>query len=164
MDQSAANKGQGRTQGQRTTAPNASPSRSVEAPKTPAQMPVPTATTTPVRPATASLQQSNPAVPAAAPPANAPPPRPVVQADISPPPRASLQAENFAMRPQPHEEDIPPVHPASQAQSSPAAASADKTTVRAVKRPAAAPASTEQCPTGTHLVGTENGVINCSFD
>src|SRR5438477_3591002 len=31
MDQSAANKGQGRTQGQRTTAPNAAPSRSVEA-------------------------------------------------------------------------------------------------------------------------------------
>ena len=67
------------------------------------------------------------------------------------------------MRPQPHEEDIPPVHAASQAQSSPAAAPADRTSVRAVKRPAA-PALTEQCPTGTHLVGTENGVINCSFD
>ena len=164
MDQSAANKGQGRTQGQRTTVPATAPNRSVEVPKAPAQMPVPTATTTPVRPATASIQQSNPAVPAAASPANTPPPRPVAQAEISPPPRASLQAENFAMRPQPHEEDIPPVHPASQAQSSPAAASADKTTVRAVKRPAAATASTEQCPTGTHLVGTENGVINCSFD
>ncbi|HEX6821460.1 MAG TPA: secretin N-terminal domain-containing protein [Candidatus Sulfotelmatobacter sp.] len=164
MDQSAANKGQGRTQGQRTTVPATAPSRSVEAPKTPAQMPVPTATTIPVRPATASLQQSNPAMPAAAPPANTPPPRPVAQVEISPPPRASLQAENFAMRPQPQEQDIPPVHPASQAHSNPAAASADRTSVRALKRPAAAPASTEQCPTGTHLVGTENGVINCSFD
>jgi general secretion pathway protein D len=164
MDQSAANKGQGRTQGQRTTVPATAPSRSVEAPKAPAQMPVPSATTTPVRPATASVQQSNPAMPAAAPPANTPPPRPVAQVNISPPPRPALQAENFAMRPQPHEEDIPPMRPGSSPQNSPAAAPADKTSVRAVKRPAAAPASTEQCPTGTHLVGTENGVINCSFD
>ena len=163
MDQSAANKGQGRTQGQRTTVPATAPSKSVEAPKAPAQLPVPSATTTPVRPATAALQQANPAIPSTAPAANNPP-RPVAQADISAPPRASLQAENFAMRPHPQEEDIPPVRPASTPQSSPAAASSDKTSVRTVKRPPAAPVATEQCPTGTHLVGTENGVTNCSFD
>jgi general secretion pathway protein D len=163
MDQSAANRAQGRTQGQRTTAPAAAPSRSVEAPKAPAQVPVPAATTISVRPASASLQ-GNPTMPAAAPAANNPQGRPATQIDISPPPRPSLQAENLPMRPHPQEEDIPPVRPASQPQSSPAAAPADKTSTRSLKRPAAAQASREQCPTGTHLVGTENGVTDCSFD
>ena len=162
MDQSAANKGQGRTQGQRTTAPTTAPSKSVEAPKAPAQAPVPAASTPAERPATAALLQANPPVPAAAVPAYIPPSRPAAQVDVSFPPRSSLQAENLPMRPHPHEEDIPPVRPGSQSQSSPAAAPVDRTSSRGAKRPATQ--ATDQCPTGTHLVGMENGVTSCSFD
>ena len=161
MDQSAANKGQGRTQGQRTTAPTTAPSKSVEAPKAPAQAPVPAASTPAERPATAALLQANPPVPAAAVPAYVPPSRPAAQVDVSFPPRSSLQAENLPMRPHPHEEDIPPVRPGSQSQSSPAAP-VDRTSSRGAKRPATQ--ATDQCPTGTHLVGMENGVTSCSFD
>ena len=69
------------------------------------------------------------------------------------------------MRPQPQEEDIPPVRLSfTTAEQSCSGSHRQQTNMPGPKRAAAAQAPTEQCPTGTHLVGTENGVINCSFD
>jgi hypothetical protein len=47
--------------------------------------------------------------------------------------------------------------------SSAAVRPVDKT-ARNANHPATSQASAEQCPSGTRLVGTEGGVITCSFD
>lgn len=151
MEQTGSPNSAGRTQGQRRTTPSIAPSKSVEPPKTPAQLPVPTATSSVIRPVKAA------------------------EPEVTPPARPALQAENLPIRPSPHEEDIPPVRPASgpapNAATPPAPAPASSASVRPVERathslnrPAPAQAPTEQCPSGTHLVGTQDGVITCSFD
>lgn len=160
MDQSAAARGQGRTQGQRATPPPVAPSRSVEPSKTPVQVPVPTATNNMVvRPVNAPPPESNAAVHPISPSVNDPPVRPATQTDTGPSLRPALQAQNtIPARPNPTVVDIPPLS-SSQVQSGPATRSSDQT-APSTKRPA----STEQCPSGTRLVGMENGLTVCSFD
>ena len=149
MDQNS-----GRTVGQRknTMPPIASPAptKSVDPPKAPVQ--VPTATSSLIKPAKAPEPESPP--PAA---------------------RTALQAENnVPARPSPHEEDIPPLRassapasisaaPSPASVSSAGARTADKAAHNA-NHPATSQASAEQCPSGTRLVGTEGGVTTCSFD
>jgi general secretion pathway protein D len=152
MDQNS-----GRTVGQRknTMPPVASPAptKSVEPPKAPVQqVPVSTATSSLMKPAKAAEPEG------------------------TPPARTALQAENnVPVRPSPHEEDIPPLRAAAAAVSISAAPSVpapvssaavrpvDKT-ARNANHPATSQPTAEQCPSGTRLVGTEGGVITCSFD
>ena len=146
----------GRTVGQRkNTMPQVAspaPTKSVEPPKAPVQVPVSTATSSLIRPAKAPEPES------------------------PPPARTALQAENnVPARPSPHEEDIPPLRASSAPASNsatpalPAAVStaatrpADKA-ARNANHPATSQASAEQCPSGTRLVGTEGGITTCSFD
>ena len=163
MDQASA-KGQGRNQGQRTAAPAATPSRSVDPPKAPVQTPIPTASNTGMKPANAPQPETNLPVQTAvqaqsSPPATVAPPR-----EITVSTRTALQAENTpppAVRPNPHEEDIPPARSVSQTAATPAIRATDSTirnTGVSTKQ------GSQQCPTGTHLVGTDNGVTTCSFD
>lgn len=165
MDQASA-KGQGRTQGQRTTAPIGTPSRTIEPPKTPVQLPVPTASNNVVKPVNAPEPETNvPARPAAQ-PVSSPPQRSAPPPEITVSMHSALQAENTPpppVRPNPHEEDIPAVHSALQTATTLAPRSADSAT-RNPNRSAAKQAAPVQCPTGTHLVGTDNGVTTCSFD
>jgi hypothetical protein len=135
----------------------------VEPPKTPVQVPVPTATNnTVVRPVNASPVESNPAVRPVSPAVNDPPVIPATQTqpDTGPPPRTALQAQNtIPARPNPTEVDIPPLGPTSHVQGNLAARPNDKPSPSTNR-----PVSTQQCPTGTRLVGMENGVTVCSFD
>lgn len=161
MDQASA---KGRTPGQRTTAPAATPSRSVDPPKTPVQMPIPTASNV-VKPVNAPPPQSGVPVRPAAEAQSSPPTIPPPQPEVTVSTRTALQAENSPpppVRPNPHVEDIPPVRAASQAATTPAVRPSDSATPNSNR--SATKAAAQQCPAGTHLVGTDNGVITCSFD